>query len=111
MQRIIQLMDEKKPYLSSELKVSDLADMLGTSSRNISDCIKNSTDKTFPNFINAYRIEYAKQLMHLQPNMKIIEVFLKSGFANETTFFRIFKATTGMTPNEWKASEQDSFPE
>ena len=36
--------------------------------------------------------------------MKISEVFLSSGFANETTFFRIFKTATGMTPNEWKAS-------
>ena len=106
MNRITQLMDKKKPYLSSELKVSDLANMLGTSSRNISDCIKHSTDKTFANFINAYRIDYAKQLMRLQPNMKITEVFLSSGFANETTFFRIFKAVTGMTPNEWKANMQ-----
>ena len=111
MQRISDLMDKKKPYLSSELKISDLADMLGTSSRNISDCIKNSTDKTFANFINAYRIDYAKQLMLHQPNMKITEVFLNSGFANETTFFRIFKATTGMTPNEWKANGQDNISE
>ena len=46
-----------------------------------------------------------------QPNMKITEVFLNSGFANETTFFRIFKATTGMTPNEWKANGQDNISE
>ena len=103
MRRIIALMEEEKPYLSSELKVSDLADKIGTSSRNVSDCIRNSTGSTFANFINAYRIDYAKQLMRQQPDMKISEVFLSSGFANETTFFRIFKAVTGMTPNEWKA--------
>ena len=103
MQRISQLMDQEKLYLSSELKVSDLADRLGINSRNLSDCIRNSTGSTFANFINAYRIGYAKQLMRKQPDMKISEVFLSSGFANETTFFRIFKAVTGMTPNEWKA--------
>lgn len=102
MQRISRLMDKEKPYLSSELKVSDLADKLGTSSRNISDCIKNTTDNTFANFINAYRINYAKQLMSNQPDMKLSEVYLRSGFANETTFFRIFKAITGITPSEWK---------
>lgn len=104
MQRIAQLMDKEKPYLSSELKVSYLADKLNTSSRNVSDCIRNSTNNSFANFINAYRIDYAKQLMSNHPDMKISEVFLSSGFANETTFFRIFKAVTGMTPNEWKAS-------
>lgn len=104
MQRIAQLMDKEKPYLSSELKVSYLADKLNTSSRNVSDCIRNSTNNSFANFINAYRIDYAKQLMSNHPDMKISEVFLSSGFANETTFFRIFKTATGMTPNEWKAS-------
>ena len=103
MQRVVQLMEQEKPYLSSELKVSDLADRLGVNSRTLSDCIRNSTGSTFANFINAYRIDYAKQLMRQQPDMKISEVFLSSGFANETTFFRIFKAVTGMTPNEWKA--------
>ena len=103
MQRIVQLMEQEKPYLSSELKVSDLADRLDINSRTLSDCIRNSTGSTFANFINAYRIDYAKQLMRQQPDMKISEVFLSSGFANETTFFRIFKAVTGMTPNEWKA--------
>ena len=106
MQRIAQLMEQEKPYLSSELKVSYLADKLNTSSRNVSDCIRNSTNNSFVNFINAYRIDYAKQLMSNRPDMKISEVFLSSGFANETTFFRIFKAATGMTPNEWKANGQ-----
>ena len=103
MQRVVQLMEQEKPYLSSELKVSDLADRLGVNSRNLSDCIRNSTGSTFANFINAYRIDHAKALMRQQPDMKISEVFLSSGFANETTFFRIFKAVTDMTPNEWKA--------
>ena len=103
MQRIVQLMEQEKPYLSSELKVSDLADRLGVNSRTLSDCIRNSTGSTFANFINAYRIDHAKALMRQQPDMKISEVFLSSGFANETTFFRIFKAVTDMTPNEWKA--------
>lgn len=102
MQRIYQLMDRERPYLRSELKVSDVAEKLGVSSRVLSDCIRNSTGNTFANFINAYRIDHAKQLMRTQPDIKISEVFLSSGFANETTFFRIFKAATGMTPTEWK---------
>ena len=106
MQRIRRIMDKEKPYLSSELKVSDLADKLGTSSRNISDCIKNTTDNTFANFINAYRIDYAKQLMSNQADMKLSEVYLRSGFSNETTFFRIFKAITGITPSEWKTNNK-----
>jgi len=106
MQRIYQLMEQEKPYLSSELKVSDIAEKLNTNSRNVSECIRNTLGNTFANFINAYRIDYAKKLMRQQPDMKIAEVFLSSGFANETTFFRIFKSVTGMTPNEWRVNRQ-----
>jgi AraC-like DNA-binding protein len=35
--------------------------------------------------------------------MKIAALSTASGFANETTFFRAFKALTGMTPKEWMA--------
>jgi AraC-like DNA-binding protein len=31
---------------------------------------------------------------------------MESGFANETSFFRTFKAIVGMTPSEWKSSNQ-----
>ena len=34
--------------------------------------------------------------------MKVSAVGMKSGFANERSFFRSFKAATGVTPKEWK---------
>jgi AraC-like DNA-binding protein len=46
-------------------------------------------------------VEYAKQLMRQYPEMKLSAVGLKSGFANEMTFFRTFKSLTDMTPREW----------
>jgi YesN/AraC family two-component response regulator len=53
--------------------------------------------------VNKYRIDYAQQLMRQQPGIKITEVYIKSGFANETSFFRTFKMIVGMTPKEWMA--------
>ena len=32
---------------------------------------------------------------------KIADIYIESGFANEGSFFRTFKAVTGMTPKEW----------
>ena len=102
MQRLLQLMDEQKPYLNSELKVADIAQELGASSRSISDSIKAARNCNFSDFINNYRIEYAKHLLRDNPDMKLSEIYLRSGFASEATFFRIFKANTGSTPSEWK---------
>ena len=94
-------MEEQKPFLNSELKVSDVATLLGTNTRYISESIKVTRGITFAQFINTYRISYAQQLLRQQPTMKMTEVYIKSGFANDTSFFRTFKAHTGMTPKEW----------
>ncbi len=100
MQRICQVMEEKKLYLNSELKISDLASLLKISPRIISECIKTGKGCSFVQFVNSYRIEYAKQLLK-EPGVKIVSVYLESGFSNETSFFRTFKSFTGMTPKEW----------
>ena len=39
-----------------------------------------------------------------QPEMLLDEVAEESGFSSRTTFFRNFKALTGMTPLEWRNS-------
>ena len=103
--RIRQHMDEQRPYLNSELKVKDIANYLGTNSRYISYSIKRVEQCTFSAYINKHRVAYAQQLMRRHPDIKLTEVYLKSGFANEISFFRTFKDITGMTPSEWKAKE------
>lgn len=103
--RIRQHMDEQRPYLNSELKVRDIANYLGTNSRYISYCIKRVEQCTFSAYINKHRVAYAQQLMRRHPDIKLTEVYLKSGFANEISFFRTFKTIVGMTPSEWKAKE------
>lgn len=103
--RICDLMENEKPYLNSELKVADMAELVGTSSRNVSDCIKAARGCSFSQFVNAYRIDYAKQLLVSEPDIKVAAVALQSGFANEMSFFRTFKAHLGMTPKEWKDSQ------
>ncbi|MBQ3753432.1 MAG: helix-turn-helix domain-containing protein [Prevotella sp.] len=103
MLRICQLMDEERPYLNSELKIADMATLLGTNVTYISNCINSQKGCSFIQFVNGYRIDYAKQLLRKHPDKKISEVWAASGFANETSFFRNFKALTGMTPNEWRA--------
>ena len=105
MATIIQLMEQQRLYLNSELKVADIAELAGTSSRNVSDCIKAARGCSFSQFVNSYRIDYAKQLLVSEPDIKVAAVALQSGFANEMSFFRTFKTITSMTPKEWKDTQ------
>ena len=103
MDRICQLLEEQKLYQNSDLKVTDIAAALHSNRRFISDCINSQRRCSFTQFINGYRIEHAKRILRQEPNKKIADVYVEAGFANEQSFFRTFKAITGMTPSEWKA--------
>ena len=102
MRRISTLMEEQKLYLNSELKLNDVADALNTNRNVISSCINSQRGCSFSQFVSGYRIDYAKELMRRQPDIKVSEVWMASGFSTETSFFRTFKTVTGMTPNEFK---------
>ena len=103
-QRICQLMKEEKPYLDSNFRVSDAARMLDVNRSLLSACINAQAGCTFNQYINRYRVEYAKDLMLKQPDIKMTTICTESGFNNETSFFRAFKAHTGKTPREWMSS-------
>ena len=101
MQRINELMEQEQLYKNVNLKVTDVAVRLGTNNRYVSDCIRQCEGTTFSNFVNDYRVRHAQQLMRTNPKKKVSSLYLEAGFANESTFFRTFKASTGMTPKEW----------
>ena len=103
MRRMRELMETRKLFQNSNLKLNDFATALNTNRNYISKCISNvKPNYTFAQFVNEYRLEYAKQLILNNPEKKINEIFLESGFSNEQTFYRTFKISTGKTPKEWK---------
>ena len=101
-QRIRHLMEEQRLYTNVDLKVSDIAVLLGTNSRYVSDCIKASEGCTFSQFVNKYRLEHAKRRLRERPDMKLSSIWAETGFASEQSFHRTFKQDTGLTPREWK---------
>lgn len=103
MKRIIALMEEQQVYLNQNLKLNDVAVMLGSNRNNISNCINSQRGISFSQYVNNYRVEHAQKLMRQMPELKITEVWMRSGFSSESAFFRAFKATMGMTPSEWKS--------
>ena len=106
LQRVCQLMEEQHLYLNSGLKLSDVATAVGCNRNVLSACINDLRHCSFSQFVNTYRVEHAKQLLLSHPDTRASEVWMESGFANETTFFRTFKAIVGMTPSEWKSRNQ-----
>jgi len=104
MQRICQLMEEQQLYLNPNLKLTDIATLLGTNRGIISNCINTQRDCTFPQFVNFYRVQHAQQLLSSQSDTKLTEVWTAAGFSSESSFYRIFKSITGSTPSDWRSN-------
>lgn len=105
MTRIIGLMETEQMYLNPELKVSDISETLGVHRNAVSACINSHQGCSFSQFVNDYRLQHAKRLLLEASELKVSAVAMESGFANERTFFRVFKTATGMTPKEWQAGQ------
>jgi two-component system response regulator YesN len=67
--------------------------------------MNGTLNTTFPAFVTSYRIRYAQELMLKDPSMRMSKVAEESGFNNEKTFLRSFKAICGVTPSEWKQEQ------
>lgn len=89
-----------KPYKNNEIKLADLASELSLSPHQLSQVINQNAHQNFSEFINAYRIREAIEL--ITQIDRINQLAYEVGFNNRTTFNQVFKSTTGFTPTEYK---------
>ncbi|MBR5703234.1 MAG: AraC family transcriptional regulator, partial [Bacteroidales bacterium] len=96
------LIEEKELYRRKNLRITDVASELATNKTYVSILLNNMSGESFTSMITRYRVQYAQKLLREHPEMVLDEVADESGFSSRTSFFRNFKAVTGMTPQEWK---------
>lgn len=102
--QLVEYMNTHKPYLNSELTLSDLAKNLKISRSQLSALINEGIGDNFYDFINKYRVEEVKRLM-VDPaakNYNLLGIALEAGFKSKSTFNLIFKRFTGLTPTEYR---------
>jgi len=101
---IIDYFSSTKCYLRDDCTLDKLCEDLGVNRTYASAAI----GKLAPNFhtlVNRMRIAYAIDLIHEDPTAKLDSIATDCGFNNVRTFYNAFKATTGLTPTEYKKSK------
>lgn len=81
--------------------VKHLASKLNTSSRYLSDILKQETGKTALEHIHIFLIDEAKNLL-ISTDKSISETAYELGFENLPYFSRLFKKEVGMSPNKYR---------
>lgn len=97
------IMDKQKPYLDSELNLIRLSELLSISTHHLSYVINTGFKKNFFQYVNEYRIEFAKKLLKdVHSKLSILGIAYESGFNSKTSFNTTFKKLTNQTPSEYK---------
>ncbi len=103
---LLKIMGEKRPYLNNDLTLGDLAGLVGLTEHNISEVINVGVGISFFDFINGYRVDEFKERV-VQPenkNMTFLSLALECGFSSKSSFNRVFKKMTGLTPSQFRKS-------
>lgn len=102
---LLLVMEREKPYLDPELTLSNLAELVSLSNRELSQVINTQFDKNFSEFINSYRIDEAIRIFEENddPKKTILETVFEVGFNSKSSFYTAFKKETQTTPKNYLA--------
>lgn len=107
-QELNQLMKTERLFTQPELSLNDLAARLDIHSNSLSQVINGIEGVNFYDYINSLRIEEFKRMASRPENQKftLLGLAYECGFNSKSTFNRIFKKTTGMSPSEYMKSQK-----
>ena len=101
--RLRKAMKENLLYLDSKLNLPQLADLLNTNTKYLSQVVNHHYGNNLQQFINEFRVDEAKRRL-LDPengNLTYFAIGQLCGFKNKSTFYKVFKKFTDCTPHEF----------
>ncbi len=91
----------KRHYADSELGVQRLCEELHISPGYFSSLFKKETKTTFVAYLQAYRLDMAKELLR-STDLKAFEIAERVGYADPNYFSFAFKKVIGISPKEFR---------
>ena len=73
---------------------------MGYEEHYLSRCFHNCFAMNFKQFVNEYRIQFARRLLEQQPPLPITEIAYMSGFGSVRNFNRVYRAIVGTEPRK-----------
>jgi AraC family transcriptional regulator len=90
-------------HLSQDISLSEMAAVLNLSQYHFCRLFKRSTGVTPHQYLTRCRIDQSKQLL-LKTRLTITEIAFEVGFANHSSFTRLFHQYVGVTPKAFRSS-------
>ena len=96
-----------EPYKNKQLQVADVAEAVGISARRVGEILKKCEDKSFSEFVNAYRIQSVIEMLQETDSQQLTIDAISQicGFNSKSVFHAAFKKETGKTPKAYLEGE------
>lgn len=103
-EKLLKVMEKEQFYLDPNFRITHLSSRLYTNRTYLSNLINTEFNISFSDFINKYRVMYAKMLMEKDDQFKysLNHFAEKSGFGSLSSFNRAFKQFEGKTAGSYR---------
>lgn len=92
----------KEHFTEQSFSLGELAETFHLSQSYITRIIKQETGSSFSELLTKMRIDRAVCLLIKNPEMKLVEIAEKTGFASQHYFSRVFKEKIGFSPADYR---------
>ena len=104
-ERIRKVYSYVEKHFQRTIPLEDIAAKVNMTVPSFCRYIKKLTGKTFTQFVNEFRIDYASRLL-VEESMTIAEVSVESGFNNFSHFNKQFKSITNQSPSVFRKQQR-----
>jgi AraC-like DNA-binding protein len=111
LEKILTLMENTSIICDTKFTVDKLAELVRSNQSYVSQVINDTLKKNFRAFLNGYRIREAQRLFAepVVTKYTIESVALRVGFKSQSAFYEAFKEITGVSPNFYMKSIQETM--
>lgn len=101
-QDIEEIVDARQLYKDTDLSLTKLSQLLNSNESYVSKAINSFSGLNFNQYLNRYRTRIAQRLLVEKTGDSVREIAVECGFNSYSTFNRIFKQNTGLTPGQYQ---------
>jgi AraC family transcriptional regulator len=106
--RIRKIAEYVEARLEKEIRVADLAKIVGVSPGYLHRAFRATTGQTPLAFINERRVRRAMRILETE-SVSLAEIALRVGFANPSHLTRTFRAVAGLNPSQYRAANGNAL--
>lgn len=94
--------EKQEAFLDPDLTLQKAAILVQLPKYKLTQYIRDLGYTSFYSFVNYYRVERSKRLLKAMPDSHVVDsIVADSGFKSRSTYFRVFKEFTGITPGQF----------